>query len=274
MSDSMNCSISSLHLQKPHLISVQPTSSIANVLQILKDKNITSIPIQSHSDKLKFMGIISAFDICVYLLRNPQAFTHHIESALSLDSNDESFRLNQVDGYETLKSVMQELTKSHRLLVHDQFYYLISQSDIIRHLYTSEVNLNLQSKNLRDLSPNRSIKSLSSKMTAKEAFQQLKISNHLALPIIDQNNEFVHVLSSSDTRGLSQNSMTLLELNILEYLREIKKMKPTTAKLEDSLKYVMKCSVDNLAHRTFILEDNKVINVVSLTDIIKLFLNK
>eukprot|EP00835_Amoeboradix_gromovi_P001718 NODE_84_length_22349_cov_0.357888.p11 type:complete len:272 gc:universal NODE_84_length_22349_cov_0.357888:9113-9928(+) len=271
----MNREISSLHLQKPHLISVKPTTSIGQTLEILKKHNIISIPIQSHDKDHGFIGIISAFDICCYILRKNN-FDHHIESALSLNSDSESFVLIEVAAFDTLRTVMNHLSTVHRLLVVDKKrQFLISQSDIIRYFYEHPIKEEECRKTLEQVFPVRDIMSITTTLSAKEGFEKLKTSNHLALPIVDENNKFVHVLSSADLRGIDQQTFKLLDLKILDYLTSIKKQKPKTATLQTTVQDVMKLSVANLAHRTFVLSaQGEIINVISLTDLIKLFLKE
>ena len=90
--------------------------------------------------------------------------------------------------------------------------------------------------------------------------------------LLNDKNEFVHVLSAADLRGLNKDTFDLLLLNILEFLDKVKKSAPHTAFTSTTLSEVMNYSVQNLSHRAFILEDGKVLNVISLTDIIKLYL--
>ena len=269
----MNQEIASLKLQKPHLVSVQPTSSISTVLDVLKKHNIISIPIHSHQKgEGSFMGIISVFDICCYVLRTNH-FDHHIESALSLNSDAESFILREVAYLDTLATVMKHLTQVHRLLVVDKkTQFLISQTDVVKYLYESVAKDELTSKSVGEVLPIQKIISLSETITAKQGLEELKSSSHLALPIVNEKGEFVHVLSSADLRGINQESFKTLDLNVIDYLKSIKKQKPATATLNTTIKQVMKCSVENQAHRTFVLEHGKVVNVVSLSDLIKLYL--
>ena len=270
-SQTLQASIGSLNLHKPHLISIHPNASISSVLDVLKKHNIISIPILSHS-KDEYMGIISVFDICCYILRTGN-FDHHIESAFSLNSGDESFLLQEVDTHDSIKEVMQTLCKSHRVLVtNKQLHYMISQTDIVNYLYTNNVNPELQSKSLNQVLQKHDMVYLTTDITAKKGFELLKSKNHLALPIVDQNKAFVHVLSSSDLRGMNKSTFKMLDLTIIEFLKAINKPIAQTCLLSTTLKEVMKSSIENMAHRTFIVDSSQVINVMSLTDIIKLFL--
>ena len=272
-----NQEIASLKLESPLLVSVQPTSTIGSVLEVLKKHNITSVPIQSHHNNEKggqsFMAIINVFDIICYILRTGR-FDHDIESALSLQSDAESFLLQEVVGFDTLKTVMTHLTKVHRLLVVEKKrQFLISQTDIIRYLSLHSSNDALLNKSLRQVLHKRDIVFIPDTFTAKQGFEKMQSSRHLALPIVNKDGTFIHVLSNADLRGIDETTFNQLNLNVIDYLKKINKQQPKTAVTTTTVKELMRLSVENLAHRTFILDEKEVVcNVISLTDLIKLFL--
>ena len=98
--------------EKPHLISVSPSTTISQALDIMKSNKILSLPLKSRSNAGRFIGIVSAQDLLHYILKKCNqslneeiaraVFEDSIENLLSLDDQDESYRI----WYESLKIIL------------------------------------------------------------------------------------------------------------------------------------------------------------------------
>ncbi|GAB5366281.1 hypothetical protein AAMO2058_001130600 [Amorphochlora amoebiformis] len=188
---------------------------------------------------------------------------------------------------------------SHRVLLHRDEKSggdcILSQSDAVRYirhhltdvrvhpvarLTLEEHGIALGGKNIVTASPTE---------TALSAFRRL-LSTHWsrrtvsrnfrsdlsAMPIVDSNGKVVGTLSQSDLRGLNSENLHELVLPLNEFCKRAsaRDARPTatvSVTPQTTLQEAICKVVDNKVHRAWIMDHERVVGVVSLTDIIARF---
>jgi hypothetical protein len=99
--------LASLGIEKPQkLISVTSKESIGSALAKMAKYNFLSLPVRSESSH-GFIAIISGFDLLGLLIKDPQShiLEQPVDRLLTLDVDDESYRVWEVDFQDTLEKV-------------------------------------------------------------------------------------------------------------------------------------------------------------------------
>jgi len=288
-----------LGIEKHDLITVDLSTSLENVLKVLKEKNILSVPVYDNNTG-KLCGIIDCFD----LLRFGTAFNAFQEQKTSSDPDFKQFDFGTAtardfllkslksrtifvfEASETLQSAMKVLGTTHRLLVKvkDGFhsssptYQLLSQSDILRFLTRNidnlgdKINTRIEELGLVNPlgDPELTVASVSERTIS--AFHRMFSKDVRALPIVDENGTLVANLSSSDLRGISNSSLSKVKLPVYQFLEAMQGGKPphpVVCKSTSTLTEVMLQAATAKVHRVWVTNSKEQpIGVVTLTDII------
>ncbi|TPX38256.1 hypothetical protein SmJEL517_g00033 [Synchytrium microbalum] len=279
-----------LHHTKPAAISISPDTTIKDALVLLKEKNILAFPLQSRSNVDKITSLVNVFDILLYgsdqiEKKGKLDLTRPVDEVLSLDDDRESYLMQVFDYRDTLREVMNVFKTGHhhRAWISDAMNVLpsciMTQSDIIRYTYAHpdfQVGCDKQADLITlGLVPDaRPIHSITINATAVQGFQTMRQQNVLALPILGKHNEIISTLSASDLRGLTEEKFGSFNQPVMDFLGSTAKV-PVTCTGADSLQSVIDKIIAKHVHRVWVVDgDNKVIGVVSLSDVISALAGK
>ncbi|KAI8812296.1 hypothetical protein BJ742DRAFT_53441 [Cladochytrium replicatum] len=258
--------------------------------------SLLSLPVFSHNGKV-IVYIISTMDVLNFVVAK---FGHHLtypgdsaldlsanlESAMTLDAEEESYRIFERDYRDTIESTLIAFTKgTHRALITDALNerspYILTQSDIVRfaasHMELLEDMVNWD-KTIADAGLVPAVRPLSvmhDTETAIEGYKRMAFKKVPAMPIVNSAGLIVGTLSSSDLRGITRASLKNLALPVLDYLKTITQPSPTpiTCSKLDTLKTLLHKLAGNKVHRIWVVDDEKgsPIGVVSQSDLIACF---
>ncbi|CAG8629772.1 1172_t:CDS:2 [Funneliformis mosseae] len=286
---------------KPTLIAAKPVITVREALKDMAKHNITSLPIYSH-DSDNIVTIVNLIDVLNYIIKEAVAdeklpnyldsekshnLNNPIEVVMPLDSEQESYRMFKSDANEPILKTLEAFSKNvHRSLVIDYLNkvppYILTQTDIIRYAHAHpevlpgiDLNASLESFGLsgRD----REIVIGRDNETALNVYRRMAERNLMGIPIINHNTkQLVGNLSVSDLRGLDYKSINNLVLPVLKFLATLPNadaiLNPFTVKKDSSLGEALKLITESHLHRLWIVDDEKkVIDVLSLSDLIRLF---
>jgi len=195
----------------------------------------------------------------------------------------------KTDANEELHDTLVAFSKdTHRSLVIDYTNktspYILTQTDIIKYVYDNpeclpEIDYNSSLRSLGWSNENKKNELVVgyANETALNVYRRMAFKNLIGIPIVDGvNQQILGNLSLSDLRGLNYESIDLLVLPILEFLKHLPNseniLNPKVVTYDTSLKETLKIIIDNHIHRIWIIDENKkVLDVITLTDLINLF---
>ncbi|CAG8446844.1 11151_t:CDS:2 [Diversispora eburnea] len=279
---------------KRTLVVSRPTTTVREALKTMATHNITSLPIYSH-DSDKIVTIVNLIDVLNYVIKEAVSdeklplylnseksknLDNQIEVVMTLDNEKESYRIFETDANECLK------TGIHRSLVIDYTNnmesYILTQSDIIRYVYEHpeclpSVDFDSSLKSFGLTGKEKNVVLGHDKEIALNVYRRMAENKLTGIPIIDSEDKLVGNLSLSDLRGLSYQSIDCLVLPVLDFLSKIPNRKnsliPFSLTENSSLQETLKLITDKHIHRVWIVdEEHKVQNVITLTDLITVFL--
>ncbi|KAI9308407.1 hypothetical protein BJ944DRAFT_174850 [Cunninghamella echinulata] len=283
----------SLAQDKPPLVAVSPTISIESALTLLHKHKFTSLPIFSH-DSAKVVSIVNLFDILLYLAENQATvhkeefpLHHPIENVLGLDSDRESYRMNKTDRNDKLLDTLRIFASGgHRSLVVDEtdeskHPWILSQTDIIRHIVNHpdcihdlvNINATLQELGLLNKSRNDLVVADQNETTLN-VYRLMAREKLSSVPILNDQDKFLGVLSLENLPGASLETIELLDLPISDYLKTSTNHHSITNDKNATLKDILDSMVKNDTHRVWILDDGNIVGVVTMSDIIGLLCSK
>jgi CBS domain-containing protein len=294
-----------LGVDKKELYTVDPSTSLENVLKLLKEKNIISVPVFEKKTS-QFFGIVDSFD----LLRFGTAFNAFQEQKPD-DSHFKQFDFGTAtardlllksptsrtiflfEPSETLRSAMKVLGTAHRALVelhNTQFtpednlcpsapsYQILSQSDVVRFLTRNlkklggKINTRINELGLVNPLGDRDFPVASASERTISAFHRMFNKHVRALPVVDENGILIATLSASDLRGISNSSLSSVKLPVQQFLEVMQGGKPphpVVCKSTSTLADVMLAVTTAKVHRVWVTDSKEQpIGVVTLTDII------
>lgn len=166
----------------------------------------------------------------------------------------------------------------------DMDYRFLSQTDVVRFLYYSQIpelkailqkdikSLGLVSHNNNNNNKNNMVY-ITTKNAALTGFRKLTLHEISAVPVLDEKDgKLVGTVSASDLRGIHQDSFKTTLLPVMEFLQlqhggQVRAMVTCTA--NDVLADVMEKVLKNKVHRVWVVDDQqKPVGVVTLSDII------
>ncbi|KAF7723865.1 AMP-activated serine/threonine-protein kinase regulatory subunit [Apophysomyces ossiformis] len=255
----------SLAQSKPALIAVSPVVSIQTALNLMQTKKITSLPVFSHNGT-KVVSIVNLFDILLYLLGDSsnkiqkdkfplsdpventlRAFASGVHRSLVVDYNDESNNP-----------------------------WLLSQTDIIRHIGNHPECIEglidaSQSISQVGFLQDKTLVTVPESQPALSVYHLMAEKNLGGMPIVDsQTGNFVDDLCLEDLPGANLEEIDQLVLPCGEYVMKTSRghAETPTATADASLREILDTMVKKDTHRVWILQDKKVIGVVTMSDVI------
>ncbi|KAK9762373.1 hypothetical protein K7432_011944 [Basidiobolus ranarum] len=284
--------------ERKALIAAEPAITVREALNKMASHRIVSLPIYSHSRPDKIVNIVNAMDILSYIVsitKTPAGevastlntdelskLDENIEVVMTLDTEKESYRIIETETTDPLKKVLKAFSSgTHRVLVYDyennSSPYIITQSDIIKYLIANpqaggKVDIN---KSISELGLIRDRELLTAKDTdsALKTYHLMFESNYSAVPVVNSSGKLVCALSAADLRGLNPKAFNNLTKSIPEFLRETDHGKSPlkTCDRNTPLSEIFQKIIDAHTHRVWVVENEKAVEVITLSDIIQLF---
>ncbi|KAI8093176.1 uncharacterized protein BX664DRAFT_329098 [Halteromyces radiatus] len=277
----------SLRETKPSLIAVSPTVSIQTALTLMNSHRFTSLPIFSH-DCTKVVSIVNLFDILLYLMgdlttvqKDKFPLGDPVENVLGLDADRESYRMYKTDQHDKLLETFRVFASGgHRALVVDEtdeskHPWLLSQSDIMRHIVhhpeciSELIDINKSIQELGFVDKDRKLITIQGRQqSALHGYRLMAKEKLSGIPILDEQGQFAGDLCLEDLPGANLDMIDLLDLKSVDYLKKLSHHEPSTADRNTSLKDIIDIMVNHDTHRVWILDEKKVVGVVTMSDIL------
>jgi CBS domain-containing protein len=284
------------------VITLDKNATVEEAMALMRDHNILSVPLIDKKEGNKIVGVLSISDLCtaiafqacfekfklepqkVAAIKKPEfealvktsLFSSPAEAFLGV--SEEGKRIWEYDEDTPADTIFEIFSKGvHRVIVKTKGgRRIVSQTDVAKFLKEHEGKLgDFVKQPINELGlvqDGKGIIKLSMYSTALEGFQKLynlgwEVS---ALPIVDKTGDIVATLSISDMRGLTSATFPLLLAPVLDFLGEVVGgARPSiTARPTSTLEEVIRKVVFARVHRVWIVDNNKITGVVSLSDII------
>ncbi|KAJ3211291.1 hypothetical protein HDU67_004633 [Dinochytrium kinnereticum] len=284
----LSTTFAELNLEKKPVVSVSPTATIEDALAIMTKHNVLTLPITSRVWPDKYVYILSSFDILQFFVSR-----HHgklggldlqstVEEAMTLDSEQESYRVYERDFRDTIEATCISFAKGiHRVLVTDALKQkapiLVTQTDILRYMMAnpevyanSSISFNSTLASLGFTSRGQVFTATEGE-TAIEGYARMAANKVAALPVVSKDGIVVDTLSASDLRGMSAGTLENVKLPVSGFVKLSPTHKESTISVSstDTLYDAFKKIVENDIHRVWILDaTGKPVGVVSQSDII------
>jgi len=287
------------------LISATASQTIPEVLKLLTENNILSVPIWNEAEK-KFDRFVDLLDIVMMVVVLGAAkdlvdalstrevdWKEYIEQESKIFSSEPVRELADasernpwvsVSSVLPILSLMDMFSKDvnlHRVMVTDNdqnVIGVITQSRMIQFLQDNVDKFpTLAATNVKDIVRTTDVVSITPDKKAMDAYQLIISSQVSGVAIVNEQGELVGVISASDVRrSLESNVFTDMHLPIAMYLEkgvpELKTVAssqiPVCVAPNESLKDTLEKLVQNQIHRIFVAEEKKPTGVLSLCDII------
>ncbi|KAJ3013678.1 UNVERIFIED_CONTAM: hypothetical protein HDU68_000584 [Siphonaria sp. JEL0065] len=298
---------SELGVTKKTVVSIPPQTTIENALKTmvrdsafktnnkLKPKkatnNVLTLPITSRAFPNKYVYILSTLDILLYVVSRQKAggsldLTATVESAMTMDAEQESYRVFERDYRDTIESTMLQFTQGlHRALITDalktQPPIVLTQTDILSYIHKnicfkqkdkSILSLPCFGKTLAELGfVTNSVKGIREDESALDGFRKMAKGKVLAVPVLDKAGILVGTLSAEDLRGLSGETIGFVGETVVEFLNKMKTKSEQTVSLtpSDTLMDAINVLVEKDVHRLWIVDSMlRPIGVCSQSDVI------
>jgi CBS domain-containing protein len=299
--------LESLLEPKFQLISAKTSDSVLDVLKLLREKKITSVPVWDQDAK-KWVGMVDMFDIMTVMVFMSDikgildAVNHKEvdwyqfvanelkvvteESIASICDASERNPWCEVSRLKPLNSLMDMFSKNvniHRVPIVDdggEVIGLISQSKVINFLYKNVEHFpDSAAVQVKDRFKPGKVVSIGIEKTAIDGYNLMATERVSGLAVVDGEGKLVACLSASDLKGsMDMNLFHDLYLPIGMYLDkgtpEFDRRQshlPVTCTLSSSIYEVLHKLATNHIHRIFLVDaDNRPIGVISLCDIISM----
>jgi len=286
----------------PSVITLDKDATVETAIGVLRENNILSVPLVDKKKGDKIVGILNITDICtavafqscfekfkgepqkVAVIKKPEfdsliktaIFSTPAESLLGI--SEEGKRIWEFKEDASLEHIFDIFAKGvHRVIVNTKDgRRIVSQSDVAKFLKAHMEKLgDIVKKSLKELGLVKDAKELvkvSMYDSALVGFQKLYNQGWelSAIPVVDKNGDIVATLSASDMRGLTPTSFGLLLAPVLDFLSEVAGgARPSiTARPTSALEEVIKKVVFARVHRVWIVDNDKIVGTVTLSDII------
>jgi len=180
----------------------------------------------------------------------------------------------------SFREVVNSLTKYHRVAIgDDRIENYITQSEVVKVLKEKGAFTHLADKTIEELSlGSKNLISIKETDKVIEAFKLMVLHKVSGLGVINEKNQLVGQISSSDIKSISHSGEMLPRL--YETYPTYKKIlvnkynvteKTITVPSNSKLSIVLETIVNNRLHRVFIVgNDNHAEGVITLTDLLKL----
>eukprot|EP01127_Copromyxa_protea_P007862 TRINITY_DN1785_c0_g1_i4.p1 TRINITY_DN1785_c0_g1~~TRINITY_DN1785_c0_g1_i4.p1 ORF type:complete len:241 (-),score=21.47 TRINITY_DN1785_c0_g1_i4:48-770(-) len=197
---------------------------------------------------------------------------------LSLENRPEDWQAWSSE--ETLGSLASRLSCVHRILVAlDDKAKLLTQTDLVKFIAEHDQENVIMKEPISAMATKYSwrlkeeIVKLNSDRPAIEGFRIMYMNKVTAVPVIDSNQRLVTTLSSSDARIITEENLSTITLPVIEFLNRGygALRQPVTARMNCSVGEVINKLLASKIHRVWLEEDDKVVGVVSMSDILQLW---
>jgi len=280
-----SCTVSDLAQLSAHpqLITCHPDDSVQQILTILSNHRITSVPVFDPNLQ-KIIGNISIMDVLNYFLVNQileREESEHKRRRLNVVAKDlieASFEpFHPIAMNQNLVSLIKNYFALgiHRVPVQDEGHHIIgfvSQSDLISFLAQNLPNLgSMPSKTVEDCNLSEGpVTLIPDCMGLRESWGLLYGSGIMGAPVVDKEGKIVGSFSASDFKTLNARSLPW-SISIKEFLQVQKTGPLICCRKEETLGEVITKLREAKVHRLFVVdEEMRPRNVVTLTSLIKI----
>eukprot|EP00732_Lithocolla_globosa_P003813 Lithocolla_globosa_v1_NODE_3213_length_1731_cov_8.599045.p1 type:complete len:312 gc:universal NODE_3213_length_1731_cov_8.599045:690-1625(+) len=280
--DFLNQGVQDLILQQ-NIVSIPPSSSIFEVLELLSKHRIISCPVLKEQI---FLGFVSIDDVVPFLLNaldNPSLTVKTAEDVLSSLDDFHSKRSMILTPKTKFGDVLYQLSlhKVHRVAFVDyqeKLIGVVSQSNLFQQIFKyrrvlfAEGALQNHVGSVVNKGQQKKIHSCTLTEPVKDAFNRMKHKDVTALAVVSTSGELVCQLSASDLRGISPETVTSLEGTVEEYLGKRNDYAVFhKVKEEDSLESALELIFTHQLHRLFVVDKAMApVGVLTLGDFIQL----
>ncbi|ELR12719.1 CBS domain containing protein [Acanthamoeba castellanii str. Neff] len=286
---------------KPALVWVEPSTTVASVCDELRLHNILSLPVYSKETN-EFVGIANVADIALFiawgsvdLVRKqkedkPQMSEMELVPRLKFADRPITSFFCIFDASDSVYSVLEPLSKGyHRALVRltpqaskPEDYRLLTQTDIVRFLFANRDKLDqaLLSQTVAQAGLVQGRKNMlcvseDEALNVLQAFRRMTQRDMNCIGICDKSGRLVCNLSASDLRGMAPDRLKMLLLPVRDYLTAMygetlcHKLYPITCAPDAKLADVMESVLAHKVHRVWVVDETEQpVGLVSLSDII------
>jgi CBS-domain-containing membrane protein len=282
----------------PAVVSCTIDDSLDQVLHKLKRYHILSAPVRDAEDK-NYVGRISTRDIVNIVSKNPnvtldEKISDIWPSAVGKTSEDEKSLKYGPGGIESIYTfniatpvevILETFAKGvHQVLLsfavegRENVLRVLSQSDMIRYMFTQEDFIDKEFKQMKLSELNcisRPVISVSFNDKVLDTIKMMSDKNLRAVAVLDESSEKIRTtFSASDLKGLTPKLLKELEnITISDYFRKTyrKPRHPVGITQQDTLEEAYRRLTLQKVHRLWEINDDKsVTGVLSMTDIFKL----
>jgi len=282
--------------QKRPIISVEASTPVGTVLNLLKEENILSVPVYGTqgswlgsggvdlvSNHRQYIGIVSIVDLLAFILHgNPENVLNR-RIVETIGSTNESLSLWVEPSSRPLFFVLERFCKgTHRALVHDEKAVgspirIVTQTDIvhffIRHSSTyPHLGVVFDAPVGAIVNPNVDIVSVNA--TMREALEMLLL--HPGIPVVNEEGSIITTLSASDLRGVANSSIALFHSQTVQDFLFILYQggtirEPLMVSVDTSIRDAAKMMYRNRVHRLWVTVSTETPRggVITYTDIIR-----
>jgi len=249
--------------------------------EIEAEKVVQHVMAGSVKDELKAHSDMSMFSPLGFVYSPDTAFDHVLDAfsaqrglhRVLVKKDGQHYVVSQTDAVRTLWDYAAREKRQHGEFGSSSEY--CEELDCYNHLPCSRhsnhgVLSSILNRTLEDLdlaNPVRArIYSIKSHEPTVAAFKLMTEHGVSGVAVLDENDELVGTLSSSELRGM--NSVTLVNSLWLPASQLLKLGPQVTCTVKDTLWSVVEKLVEHKIHRLWVCENKKVVSVVTLTDVI------
>lgn len=289
---------------KDGLIIVYTKEKLVDVVNVLAEKKILSVPaVNDHGECVGFIDVVT---IAAYIVQTAPDIMDGIGHSIKQTTLGDLLQRHslQTSAFASVSvqdsawdAVMKLTSHVHRLGVHPvdqprEMISILSQSDIIRqllrevalvdheqqeHHHASVRSVEVKhflSRKLRDLGvrAHRALGVVSGKEPVILALQNLVKHHWSALAVIDEHGVLIGNFSATDLRGLYQHHYPHFLMSVQSFLQKHSpnSLALQTVTLDETLLSALNKIVNNRIHRLWIVEHDKPVSVLTLTDVMKI----
>ena len=282
----------------PAIVSFTINDSLEKVLQKLKCYHILSAPVRDAEDK-NYVGRISTRDIVNIVAKNPNVSLNEKisdiwPSAVGVTSEDEKSFKYGPGGLESIYTfkittpievIFDTFAKGvHQVLLcfagegHENILRVLSQSDMIRYMFTEDNFLDKEFKQMKLSELNcfeRPVTTVKQNDKVLDTIRMMSEKNLRAVAVLEENTDKIKTtFSASELKGLTPSLLKQLEnITIDEYFKKTyrKPRRPVGITNQETLEEALRRLTLQKVHRLWEINDDKTVTgVLSMTDIFKL----
>lgn len=254
------------------VVTAKDPLSVKQVIEQMINNNANTSLV--YDQEYNFVGIFDSMDVVRFILSshsNNLNISNAVKKSILASSNT---KLSEVVKY--LKNGLRYIAYENG----DQ-HNIISQGSIIRYVFES-IDESVLSLPIGQFKQSIEMISYFENNHAKNAFALMSAYSIMCLPIVNEQKEIVSVISATDSLYAVQN-LDSLNWNVLEYLRQSRFTSNginnrsieivITCKMVDNIGNILKLMLQENIHNIFIIDnENKLLNVVTFTDILQICL--